>query len=98
MGWKSKEFSEVPEENYFLCWPYAQHDVFIRKRYTKMIFDFYDSFFPGITVHRKGLVKINELNKIMDGKLLSNYELRKETLEKIKVRIIIKKQCYFHLV
>ena len=86
MGWKSNEFSAVPEENYFLCWPYAQHDTFIRKGYTKMIFDFFDAFFPGITVHQKGLVKINELHKIMDGKLLENYELRDDTLEKIKVR------------
>ena len=42
---------------YFLCFPYAQHDEDQRKAFTETVFNFYDKFFPGITIHRKGKVK-----------------------------------------
>ena len=75
------------ETDYFLCLPYAQHDVRTRGRYTKMVFNFYHTIFPGITIHRKGLVDINQLDTMYKGVLLINYDRKRKFWSPMEVRI-----------
>ena len=46
---------------------YGNHEVQFRKRYTEMIFKFYDTFFPGITVHKGGWIKVDEIKAIYEN-------------------------------
>ena len=58
---------------YLLCFPYAQHGETERKLYTETIFNFYDKFFPGITIHRKGKVGFNFFLVLSNLKLCLRY-------------------------
>ena len=62
------------EADYFVCFEFAQHPAATRKRYTKAVFNFYNTFFPGVTVHRKGHVFVDDLDLIYKGVLLNNYD------------------------
>ena len=76
------------ETDYFLCLPYAQHDVQTRGLYTKMVFNFYDFIFPGITIHRKGLVDVSQLDTIYQGVLMIDYDRTKKHWSPMKVSVI----------
>ena len=67
MVWKSDKFMLVKEQEYFRCISYAQHGIKTRGKYTKMIFDFYNTFFPEINVHQKGMVRVDDLVLIQSG-------------------------------
>lgn len=57
----------VKEQEYFRCISYAHHGIKARGKYTKMIFDFYDTFFPEINVLQKGMVRVDDLVLIQSG-------------------------------
>jgi len=47
-------------------------DVQFRQNYTKMILNFYDKFFPGITIHEEGYINVDEIKSVYDDIILSN--------------------------
>lgn len=81
MSWKSSEFDSVQEADYFICISYANHGVEFYKKYTEMIFNFYDHFFPGITVYQEGRIKVEELKSIYDNIILSSSDKTDEAWE-----------------
>ena len=50
-----------------------------------MIFNFYDHFFPGITVYQGGCIKVDELKSIYDNIILSSSDKTDEKWEIIEV-------------
>ena len=50
-----------------------------------MIFTFYDKFFPGITIHKKGFVSVDELDTIYQGALLVNYDRKRKYWSRLEV-------------
>jgi len=79
---------EMPksEDEYFRCFPWAQHDIKTRRNYTKMVFEFFAKFFPGITIFKNGRVLVEELNTIYDGILLKDYGKERKYWNKMEVR------------
>jgi len=51
-----------------------------------MVFNFYNNFFPGITVYREGFVKVDELKSIFDNIMMSNANKSDEGWEILEVR------------
>ena len=51
-----------------------------------MIFNFYNNFFPGITVYHEGFIKVDELKSIYDNMTMSNANKLDEGWEILEVR------------
>ena len=77
------------ETDYFNCISYANHDAELRKDFTQMIFKFYDTFFPGITIHSEGWVSVDELKSIYDNVLVSKADETDDNWNELKVHILI---------
>ena len=62
-------------------------DANTRNNFTKMTLDFYNTFFPGITVHPDGFVKVDELKTMYDGIVTSNADKTDENWAILEVSL-----------
>lgn len=98
-SWLIKTYSLIflklfKEKDFFLCFPWSQHDIETRGLYTKKIFNFYDKIFPGITVYKRGMVYVEDLALIRKGVALSHYGQERKYWMRLQVRNKFKKYIF----
>ena len=77
----------LKEKDFFLCFPWAQHDIETRRLYTKKIFTFYQKVFPGITIYKRGMVFVEDLALIKNGLALAHYGPERKYWMKLQVNM-----------
>jgi hypothetical protein len=83
LGIDADKFHLVSEDDYLQPFPFSGLPRDLKEAYTENVYQFYDEFFPGVQVHRRGKIFVSDLDKALQGAALSHYGPKRKYYEKL---------------